>query len=278
MQHEQDGDSAKLDKLYALNQELQEASRQLREANAHLEQQERLKTEFFSNMSHELRTPLNAIIGFAQVMLKGIDGPLTELQHTDLMAIYSSGQHLLALVNGILDLSKIEAGKMDLFKEWLPVQEIAAGVMTSTIVLIGGKDIELVEDIPADLPLLYADRVRIRQVILNLVSNAAKFTDQGSITLRVRADGQDWLIVSVEDTGIGIADEDMSGLFDHYVQISRSSVRRAEGTGLGLSISKKLVELHGGQMWVKSQVNKGSIFYFSLPLRASGPPHGEGGA
>jgi signal transduction histidine kinase len=260
-----------IERVRKRNQELVEENYLLRDACHRQEEMDRLKTEFFANMSHELRTPLNAIIGFAQVLLKGIDGPLTDTQRTDLTAIYSSGQHLLALVNDMLDLSKIEAGKMELFQEWLDFNEITAGIMTSAIALIGTKDIELIENIPDNLPKVYADRLRVRQVVLNLVSNAAKFTEKGSIVLRAREESPDWLVVSVEDTGVGIAIEDLQIIFDHYRQADNLNPRRTEGTGLGLSISKKLIEMHGGRMWVKSRLNRGSTFYFTLPLTINSP-------
>jgi signal transduction histidine kinase len=255
--------SAEVEHLRHLTRSLREENQLLLATNELLQESDRLKTDFFANMSHELRTPLNAVIGFSQVLLKGIDGPINDVQRTDLTAIYSSGQHLLALVNDILDLSKIEAGKMELFQEVLTVDSVAAGVMTSAITLIGGKDIELIEDIPSDLPKVFVDRMRIRQVMLNLVSNAAKFTEGGSITLRARQDRQDWVLISVEDTGIGVTEDEMKIIFDHYRQVG--SDRRAEGTGLGLSISKRLVEMHGGRLWVKSDVGRGSTFFFTVP-------------
>jgi signal transduction histidine kinase len=255
--------AAEIEQLHRLIRSLREQNQVLLATNELLQESDRLKTDFFANMSHELRTPLNAIIGFSQVLLKGIDGPLEELQRTDLTAIYSSGQHLLALVNDILDLSKMEAGKMELFREWLTVDAVAAGVMTSAITLIDGKDIDLIEDIPCDLPKVYVDRVRIRQVMLNLVSNAAKFTDKGSIALRARQDRADRVLISVEDTGIGITPDETEIIFDHYRQADSHS--RAQGTGLGLSISKKLVEMHGGQLWVNSAVGRGSTFLFTVP-------------
>ncbi len=254
-----------LDPLRELNEELALANQRLQQSNRRIVEATRLKSEFLANMSHELRTPLNSIIGFARVILKGIDGPLTEMQRTDLAAIYTSGQHLLNLVNDILDLTKIEAGKMELHRERLDFQEIIAGVMSTAIALVEGKDIELIEEVDKRLPRVYADRLRVRQIILNLVSNAAKFTDAGSIALRASVRNGE-LLVSVADTGIGIAEKDMPIIFEEFRQLDTSTARRAEGTGLGLSISKRLVDMHGGRMWVESKIGMGSTFYFTLPL------------
>lgn len=255
--------------LADLNRELVRINRRLREANQEIREADRLKSEFVATISHELRTPLNTIIGFAKFMLNGGTGPLNEMQRTDLSAIYSSGQHLLDLVNDILDLSKIEAGKVTLEKELLDFHEIAAGIMSSAIALVGDKPIELREEIDSNLPPIYADRQRVRQIILNLVSNAAKFTEEGHIALRVKPttkDGKPFVLCAVEDTGIGIRPEDISTVFEAFRQVDSSSARRAEGTGLGLPISRRLAELHGGQMWVESEEGTGSTFCFTLPL------------
>ena len=255
--------------LADLNRELVRINLRLREANQEIREADRLKSEFVATISHELRTPLNTIIGFAKFILNGGAGPLTDLQRTDLSAIYSSGQHLLDLVNDILDLSKIEAGKVTLEKELLDFHEIAAGIMSSAIALVGEKPIELKEEIDANLPPIYADRQRVRQIILNLVSNAAKFTEKGHIALRVKPttdDGKRYILCAVEDTGIGIRQEDMPTVFEAFRQVDSSSARRAQGTGLGLPISRRLAELHGGRMWVESKEGVGSTFCFTLPL------------
>ena len=239
---------------------------------------DRLKNEFVANMSHELRTPLNSIIGFARVILNGIDGPLTDEQRIDLTAIYTSGQHLLNLVRQILDLSKIAAGKMTLKREWITFKDLTLGVMPTIIPLVEGKPIELREEIAEDLPPVYVDRLRIRQVVLNLLSNAAKFTERGSITLRaeLKMNSENhvscpapYLLCSVIDTGIGIAERDFPIVFEEFRQIDSSTTRRAEGSGLGLPISKEFVELHGGCMGLESKVGQGSVFYFALPLESA---------
>ncbi len=254
--------------LADLNRELVRINRRLREANQKIREADRLKSEFVATISHELRTPLNTIIGFAKFMLNGSAGPLTDMQRTDLTAIYSSGQHLLGLVNDILDLSKIEAGKVTLNKEQLDFHEVAAGIMSSAIALVADKSIELKEEIAPHLPPIYADRKRVRQIILNLVSNAAKFTEQGHIAMRVKPiteDGKPYILCAVEDTGIGLRQEDVPTIFEAFRQLDSSSARRAQGTGLGLPISRRLAELHGGRMWVESELGVGSTFYFTLP-------------
>ncbi len=268
------------DQLAAANAQLRQQAQQLQHANRLLKEADRLKNEFLANMSHELRTPLNSIIGFAKVLLNEMDGPLNDDQRTDLAAVYSGGQHLLNLVNDILDLSRIGAGKMILKREWGDFQDLTLGVMPTIIPLVEGKPIKLREEIAEGLPPIYVDRLRIRQVILNLLSNAAKFTERGSITLRaeLRARNEEhiscsapYLFCTVEDTGIGIVEQDIPLVFEEFRQLDSSTTRRAEGTGLGLSISKKLIELHGGCMWLESQIGRGSTFCFALPIEpASG--------
>ena len=231
---------------------------------------DRLKTQFLANMSHELRTPLNSIIGFSRVILKGIDGPVNETQETDLQAIHNAGLHLLGLINDILDLSKIEAGKMELTFGDVDLREIVRGVMSTAAGLVKDKPIELAAEVPEDLGVLQADSIRVRQVLLNLVSNAAKFTDQGRIDVVVtRLDDVDpgEILVSVSDTGPGIAPEDQAKLFEPFSQVDASPTRKTGGTGLGLSICRHLVELHGGTIWVDSQPGRGSTFFFTLPVR-----------
>lgn len=231
---------------------------------------DRLKSQFLANMSHELRTPLNSIIGFSRVILKGIDGPVTELQQNDLTAIYNSGQHLLGLINDILDLSKIEAGKMELAFEEVNISEVVNSVMSTATGLVKDKQIRLERVIPDDLPTANADAIRVRQVMLNLISNAAKFTDEGTVTVTAEvqegAAGQPEIKISVTDTGPGISEEDQTKLFQAFSQVDDSPTRKTGGSGLGLSISQRLINLHGGQIGVKSKAGEGSTFYFTLPI------------
>lgn len=256
-------------RLADLEKELAQTKSELAEARRQLRETDQLKSEFIATVSHELRTPLNSIIGFAKLLLKQKVGPLNQIQQTDLSFIYDSAQHLLSLVNDILDLSKIEAGKIRLDREWVTVEEIIVGAMASTLILIEGKPIELREEIEPNLPRIFVDRGRIRQVVLNLLSNAAKFTDAGSIILRINKvsqNGQDFIGFSVKDTGIGIAPEDVGKVFEAFRQIDSSLARRAEGTGLGMPISYRLVALHGGELEVKSKVGQGSTFSFTIPV------------
>jgi len=227
---------------------------------------DRLKSQFLANMSHELRTPLNSIIGFSRVILKGIDGPLTDLQRQDLEAIFNSGQHLLGLINDILDISKIEAGKMDLAFEPVDMADVVRGVMSTAIALVKDKPVELQQSVPPDLPPVIADGRRIRQVLLNLVSNAAKFTNEGFIRVEVAA-SDDVMTVSVVDSGIGIPADKLPTIFEAFTQADASPSRKYGGTGLGLTISKSFIGLHDGEIWVESEPGVGSTFHFTLPIR-----------
>jgi signal transduction histidine kinase/DNA-binding response OmpR family regulator len=231
---------------------------------------DQLKSQFLANMSHELRTPLNSIIGFSRVILKGIDGPITETQEHDLNAIYNAGQHLLGLINNILDFSKIESGKMELSIIDLDLGEVIREVIATAMGLVEDKPIELLIDLPEDLPLVQADNIRTRQILLNLLSNAAKFTEDGHIGISARAElsgDKEVMRVSVFDTGYGIALEDQNKLFEPFSQVDTSPATQVSGTGLGLSICKHLVELQGGRIWLDSVPGTGSTFTFTIPLR-----------
>ncbi|MBN1262193.1 MAG: GAF domain-containing protein [Anaerolineae bacterium] len=245
-----------------LYQDAQETAEKLKEVD-------RLKSEFLANMSHELRTPLNSIIGFSRVILKGIDGPLTDMQQTDLQAIYESGKHLLSLINDILDHSKIEAGKMEFVFEPVELGTLLRSVMSTAKALVKDKPIELQQHIPDDLPVIVADERRIRQVIINVMGNASKFTEEGYIALSATHDAQN-VLIQVADTGIGIPPDRYDKVFAAFEQVDSSSTRAFGGTGLGLPVSKKFVEAHGGRIWFESEVGVGSTFYVSLPI--SGPP------
>jgi GAF domain-containing protein/CheY-like chemotaxis protein len=229
-----------------------------------------IKSQFLANMSHELRTPLNSIIGFSRVILKGIDGPITEQQQQDLSAIYNSGQHLLGLINNILDLSKIDAGKMELTLEELNIADAISSVVSTSAGLVKDKPIKILQEIESGLPAVRADPMRLRQIMLNLISNATKFTEEGSITisanLHTSSTGISEALISVTDTGPGIAPEDQKKLFQAFSQVDSSATRKTGGTGLGLSICKRMVELHGGKIGVHSAIGKGSTFYFTVPL------------
>jgi PAS domain S-box-containing protein len=231
---------------------------------------DRLKSQFLANMSHELRTPLNSIIGFSRVIIKGIDGPITELQQQDLNAIYNSGQHLLGLINDVLDLSKIEAGKMELAFDEVNIADVTSSVLSTMSGLIKDRPIQMKRIIEPNLPTVRADAIRVRQVMINLLSNAAKFTDEGDILVEVGMKpgltGRNELTVSVTDTGPGIAKQDQTKLFQAFSQVDDSPTRKTGGTGLGLSICQHIINMHGGRIWVDSDLGKGSTFHFTLPL------------
>jgi PAS domain S-box-containing protein len=235
-----------------------------------LREVDQLKSQFLANMSHELRTPLNSIIGFSRVILKGIDGPVSDLQQQDLTAIYNSGQHLLGLINDILDLARIEAGKMELNFEEVHIAEMTTSVLSTAKGLVKEKPIHLLQRIPSDMPAVRGDTMRVRQVLLNLISNASKFTDEGSITVEASVQrgptGRMEALINVIDTGPGISLEDQEKLFKAFSQVDGSATRKSGGSGLGLSICANLVQLHGGRISVHSEVGKGSTFWFTLPL------------
>ncbi|MBK8025405.1 MAG: GAF domain-containing protein [Chloroflexi bacterium] len=246
--------------------------------NDALRELDRLKSDFLANMSHELRTPLNSIIGFSRVILKGIDGPLSEMQEQDLTTIYHSGMHLLNLINDILDQAKIAAGKMDLQSDYFEVRAVVDGVRSIGIGLVKDKPIDIVVDLAPELPKAFGDEFRTRQVLLNLVSNASKFTREGAIKIsaypvRDNESGRKMVRIDVTDSGIGIAEQDIPLLFEAFRQVDSSLTRTAGGTGLGLPIAKSLVEMQGGQMLVNSVVNVGSTFSVVMPTEP--PPETE---
>ncbi len=233
--------------------------------NEKLRQLDHLKNQFLANMSHELRTPLNSIIGFSRVILKGIDGPITTEQEEDLSSIYHNGQHLLTLINEILDMAKIEAGKMSLSIGTVDIVETAKAAGKTITGLIQEDKIEFIWDVPNQLPTIEADQVRLRQVFINLLSNAIKYTQTGTVSLSIRQK-LDQVQICVKDTGIGIAQEDYGKIFSAFEQVDNSTTRTAGGTGLGLPITKWIVEMHNGRIWFESELNRGSTFYVSLPL------------
>ncbi len=270
--------------------------RALAAKNTELQRATRLKSEFLANMSHELRTPLNAIIGFSDLILTGAVGGVTEDQREMLEAVLRNGRHLLELINGVLDLSKIEAGRMSLSLAPTDLREAITGAVADTASLRSAKRQEVWLELDNTPLNVVADGVRVRQVLFNLLSNASKFTGEGgSIILSAlstrapmappsdRAGDERKLVtkdvvwVSVADTGIGIATADMHKLFKEFSQVDSSASRQAQGTGLGLALSKKLVEMHGGTIGAESLPGRGSTFWFILPAegpmrRSSAPP------
>lgn len=254
--------------------ELEEQSQQHEQAMKKLRELDQLKSQFIANMSHELRTPLNAIIGFSGLMLKEIEGPLTDAQRADLKSIFSSGKHLLGLINSILDISQIWADKMALTLSAVDLIEVIDEAMTIAGSRIGDKSIGLVRALPDELPSIWADSTRIRQVLVNLLINAVKYTPEGQVTVSALANKSN-VTVSVSDTGIGIPPEHQRTIFEAFSRVDNSSTRSVDGLGLGLSISQQLIELHGGEIWVQSEPDVGSTFSFKLPI--AGPKSGNGG-
>jgi len=238
---------------------------ELSNSNAQLMQASRLKSQFLASMSHELRTPLNSIIGFSKVLLNRLDGELTERQEVYIRSVHSSGAHLLQLINGILDFSRIEAGRIEMVPEAVDLRELVEESVESSMALARGKQLKLETDVPLELPEIDADRTKVKQVLLNLLSNAIKFTAQGRVLVSVVAE-PDAVRISVADTGVGIRQDDLTRLFEPFQQLDNPVARGAGGTGLGLAISKKFIELHGGRIWAESRENQGSTFYFTLPL------------
>ena len=251
---------------------LRRADEEILQVNRQLEQSSRYKSEFLANMSHELRTPLNAIMGFSEILLD-VTMNLTAGERTEFLRnIHSSGQHLLGLINDILDLAKIEAGKMDLHPEQMPVMEALQEVTAILDPMARQQGLQLRTVGAADASVIMADRSKFKQVLYNLLSNAVKFTPApGTITLSVK-DSPQQLTVSVEDTGIGMKPEDLPKLFREFEQIDGSYTRRYQGTGLGLALCRRFVEMHGGRIWAESQFGKGSIFTFTIPREPRTPP------
>ena len=259
--------------LQALSAQLGEKNEALKQQAAELDQANRLKSEFLATMSHELRTPLNAIIGFAEVLKDDLVGELSEQQREYVGDILDSGEHLLQLINDILDLSKVEAGKMDLDLDAVDLKPLFGNSLAMVKEKALAQRIELVADVDASLDSAWLDARKVKQIVYNLLSNAVKFTPSGgTVVLRVAPVEQDgwWLAVSVTDTGIGISVADQARLFQPFVQIDGSLAKQFEGTGLGLAMVKRLTELQGGSVSLDSAPGKGSTFTVLLPLRA--PP------
>ncbi len=300
-----------------LEQKVQERTRQLEAANLSLMAASQHKSEFLAHMSHELRTPLNSILGFSEVLEDGMAGPLSDKQRRFVHNVRESGKHLLALINDILDLAKVEAGRIELHPEALAVEPMLEDVLTIVKGQAAKKHLTVGLEAAEDLPGLRADPIRLKQILFNLLSNAVKFTpDGGRVTVAARLvpaqpvnpatrpsgtvpdhpvaqrpdrpmarvpDPQsagEWLKIRVTDTGIGIEPRDMPKLFREFVQLDNASVRKGEGTGLGLALTKKLVELHGGRIWAESAgEGRGSTFTVVLPVAGpAGPPDASAGA
>ena len=241
----------------------------LRALNLQLEQASQAKSEFLANMSHELRTPLNAILGFTELILDDLYGEVPAELKEPLADIQTNGKHLLRLINDVLDLSKIEAGRMELSLDDYTAEDVVATVRASLRSIADDKRLDLVTEVEPNLPDAYGDAKRITQCLLNLVGNALKFTHHGRVTVGVELQG-DQLRYRVADTGIGIPSDQIHEVFAQFSQVDATTSRDFGGTGLGLSITKKFVEMHGGRIWAESEPGKGSTFYFTIPLRVEG--------
>jgi signal transduction histidine kinase len=238
--------------------EIEEKSRQLADASKH-------KSQFLANMSHELRTPMNAILGYTELILDGIYGEPSEKMTGVLARVQTNGKHLLGLINDVLDLSKIEAGQLTLSLTDYSIKDMVYNVFGVVESLAKNKNLALNVDVPAQLPNAHGDERRLTQVLLNLVGNALKFTDEGGVTIKT-VSSHDSFTVSVTDTGPGIAPADQAKIFEEFQQADSSTTKQKGGTGLGLAIAKQIVEMHGGRLWVESELGKGSTFQFSLPI------------
>ena len=238
---------------------------ELQQANIKLKELDELKSMFLASMSHELRTPLNSIIGFTGWLLMGMEGEINEEQEKQLGMVKHSANHLLDLINGILDISKIEAGKVDLSIETFSIAEVVDNIIDSILPLANDKGLELIHNIPEGL-VICSDKQRVKQIVMNLIANAIKFTDQGYIKIDVKSLNNTNLEIIVSDSGIGMKKEDIEKLFRPFQQIDMSSTKKHEGTGLGLYLCKKLLNLLHGNISVKSQFGKGSEFKIIIPI------------
>jgi signal transduction histidine kinase len=274
-------------KLYELSEELQIQKEDLVRMNEQLEKTSRMKSAFLANMSHELRTPLNSIIGFAEILKDKMFGDFNERQEKYLSHILTSGRHLLQLINNILDLSKVEAGKMKLNLEPFSVNRVIDEVQTIIKTLAYKKNIEIQVDLCPEV-IMFGDAAKMKQILYNLLSNAIKFTpEKGLVAIhteeisagtQIKVGSGKWfsplapyLLLTVKDTGIGINAEDQERIFLEFEQSEQTRGKGYEGTGLGLALTRKLVELHNGQVWVESEVNRGSEFSLILPIKGNAP-------
>ncbi len=270
-----------------LEKRVEERTEALTQANQRLQEADRVKSQFLANMSHELRTPMNAVIGYTELLLENTYGPLTPQQQDRLTKVVRNAKSLLQLINDILDISKIEAGRMTLNISPTYLRDVVTASLQTVEPLVREKKLQLQVQVDSDLPRVPMDETRIKQVVDNLLSNAVKFTDRGTVAIRATCwkgntpppvafpetppDG-DWIIVSVADTGIGIPLQELTRVFEAFRQADSSTTRKYGGTGLGLAIARELIEMHGGQIWAESILGSGSTFYFTLPLK--GAPSG----
>jgi signal transduction histidine kinase/PAS domain-containing protein len=255
-------------RIQAATSDIAHQNELLRRQAIELEQASALKSQFLANMSHEFRTPLNAILGYTSMLMHGVGGPLETAAKRHLIRVESNGRHLLTIINEILDISRIEAGRMPLQVSRFNVPELIAEVKSELEPIILRSKLPMIVDVPKDLPVLVTDRQKVKQILLNLLSNALKFTHEGSITVAVRRDAKERaLALSVTDTGIGIVSADQEKIFEDFRQLDNSPTRAYGGTGLGLSICRRLAQMLEGRIVLRSEKGKGSTFTLVLPLR-----------
>lgn len=260
------------DELFAIQEELSQSNARLKYLNAELdlarqqaENERDIRTRFMNNVSHELRTPLNAIVNFAHILMLGGRGAITEEQSDYLQRIEQSGWHLLDILNDLLDMAQIESGEFKLHREKTHLYHICEEAMSSTRGLLLEKEVDLVRDYPEEWPTVYVDQMRLKQALINLLGNAAKYTEKGHIALRVQTE-VDLVRIVVEDSGIGIPPEFHEAIFKEFRQVDETAARKRIGTGLGLPITRHLIERHGGSLSLVSEVGVGSAFMITLPL------------
>jgi signal transduction histidine kinase len=249
--------------------ELAEQNELLRRQAFQLEQASAMKSQFLANVSHELRTPLNAIMGYTHLLLEGVSGEMSRAQRDKLTRVDANARHLLAVINDLLDIARIESGKMPLQVDRVRLPELIDEVMSEVEPVIAGTPLEVTRALSPDLPEIETDRQKVKQIVLNLLSNALKFTPQGSVAIRLDYDSDaDEIAVAVSDTGIGIAEENQKTIFEAFEQANSSYARRQGGTGLGLSICRRLAQLLDGRIALVSRLGEGSTFTLFLPCRA----------
>jgi signal transduction histidine kinase len=235
--------------------------------NRELHEMSRLKTQFLRNMSHELRTPLNSIIGYTQLILNGTYGDLNETQEDRLRKVIRNGNNLLSLINDVLDLNRIETGHVELERRVVATMTVLDHVLDNLELMAANKNLTITRAFDG-VPAIQADETRLRQIITNIAVNALKFTDKGGITVRASKVDDDYIQIEIADTGIGIPRDMWDAVFEEFRQLDESTTKQHEGTGLGMAICKRLVELHGGSIWLDSKVGEGTTFFVKLPIRA----------
>jgi len=245
--------------------ELEQKGQELTDTNIRLEEASRHKSQFLANMSHELRTPLNSIIGYTKLILDGMEGDINEEQQQDLQTVYNNSKHLLELINDLLDLSRIEAGKT-LSYGTFTISDLLSEVIPGLEQLARERELTLTYSVAPEIDSLYADKAKTKQVLINILGNAIKFTDEGSVKLDVAVTDSDFAF-SVTDTGMGMKKEDLEAIFDSFKQVGPAQIAGYEGTGLGLAISKQFIEMQDGKIWAESELGKGSTFTFTLPKK-----------